>query len=222
MTICHISDTHGKHNDIDFSDFIDCDVLIHSGDWTRSTRHQEAENVAFLEWLEQLDFKHKLLIAGNHELLVESNPTLFRKQLLLAPSVTYLEDSSAVLDGVKFYGSPYSNEFCGWAFMDYEPNLEFVWSCIDDDTDVLITHGPAYECHDLVSNNWSVNQHVGSTTLAARKLGLPNLQLHCSGHIHSAYGTSTTGFTNSCASICNEQYEPVNAPIKLTIKDPSL
>lgn len=39
-------------------------------------------------------------------------------------------------------------------------------------------------------------------------------KLHIFGHIHESYGTHTTEETTFInASICNEQYKPVNKPI---------
>ena len=221
MKICCISDSHGRHNEIDFSEFQDCSVLVHAGDWTKTTRNQDLENIQFLEWMESLDFEHKILICGNHELLVEKNPELFQRCLEnIAPSVTYLMNESVVIDGIKFYGSPYSNEFCGWAFMEYDHDLQTIWNAIDLDTDVLVTHGPAYKSHDLVNNDWSPmrDPNVGSKSLRERKTMLPQLKAHVSGHIHEAYGTSEThGCTNVCASICDENYRAMNPPIKLEI-----
>ena len=223
MKVCCISDTHGKHNEIDFTDFQDCSVLVHAGDWTKGTKDQNTENIQFLEWLEDLDFEHKILICGNHELLVEKYPEHFQELLEnVAPSVTYLMNSSVVIDGIKFYGSPYSNEFCGWAFMEYDHDLQTIWNKIDLDTDVLVTHGPAYMAHDLVNNNWSRNPNQGSHSLQVRKTMLPQLKVHASGHIHEAYGTSedstrTNSWTNVCSSILDENYKMVNKPIKLEI-----
>ena len=212
-----ISDTHMKHNEINFDDYIDCNTLIHAGDFCN--KGTEMEVIHFLEWLEGLDFNNKILIAGNHDIYLERFPDDF--ELLIeniAPSVTYLMNASTIIDGIKFYGSPYSNEFCGWAFMEYDHDLQTIWNAIDLDTDVLISHGPAYMCHDLVDNAWSRERNVGSKALQIRKSMLPQLKAHVSGHIHSQHGTSIThGCTNICASICDEQYKATQPPIRLEI-----
>ena len=133
-------------------------------------------------------------------------------------NIIYLHDTETTLEGIKFYGSPRSNEFYNWAFMGSEMELSKAWAKIPEDTNVLITHGPAYGYHDLVSRPGDRDPHVGSESLTRRKEILPELKLHISGHIHEAYGTSTKGSTtNVCASILNENYQLVNSPILTTI-----
>ena len=218
MLITTISDTHGKHRQLDLSQY-PADILIHAGDWTAGTDIAFVETEEFLDWLEDQPFNHILLIAGNHELTVERHQEFFQELLLSYPKITYLQDSGITIDNIKFYGSPYSNEFCNWAFMEYEQDLLAIWAKIPNDTQVLITHGPAYDCHDQVNNIHGPDDHVGSKSLTQRKQVLQDsLKAHISGHIHEAFGTSTSlGCTNVCASIVDEHYQLVNKPILLEI-----
>lgn len=215
-TICCISDTHGHHNDLDLTKY-PADVLIHAGDWTKGRDIAFVETEEFLSWLEDQPFKHKLLIAGNHELTVERHNKFFYELLESYPSITYLQDTSVTIDGINFYGSPYSNEFYNWAFMESEVGLSKVWAKIPEDTDVLITHGPAYCTHDLVNNTYGRDPHVGSQSLYNRKKMLSNLKLHVSGHIHEAAGQSGQKPINVCASVLNDKYQLVNNPIVVTV-----
>ena len=217
MKLCCISDTHGKHEQLDLSAY-PADVLIHAGDFT--ARDTKTQVILFLEWFSVQDYTHLILTAGNHEKLIESDPVWFHQALTHFPSITYLQDSEVVIDGIKFYGSPYSNEFCNWAFMEEEIELSKVWDKIPDDTNVLITHGPAYGCNDLVKGAYGRDPHVGSQSLHYRKLSLQGtLKVHISGHIHEAYSQSigATGCINVCASVLNERYQLVNKPITLEI-----
>lgn len=218
MKICAISDTHGKHNQLDLSKY-PADVLIHAGDWTGGRDLGLSETKDFLAWLDIQPYKHKIFIAGNHEVQVEASTSYFDELMLNYPNLTYLQDSEVTIDGVKFYGSPYSNEFGNWAFMENELELEKIWAKIPDDTQVLITHGPAYECNDRVNNTYSRDPHVGSKALKYRKMSLQdNLKVHISGHIHEAYAiNSSHGCTNICASILNENYRLVNNPIVIDV-----
>lgn len=219
MTIVAISDTHGRHNQLDMSKY-PADVLIHAGDWTRGRDLGLSETIEFLEWLEAQPYKHKLFIAGNHEVQVEADQARFSHILSTYPSITYLHHKTITIDGINFYGSNYSNEFCGWAFMKKELGLEEIWDKIPDDTNVLITHGPAYGTHDQVKHAYGCDPNVGSESLVYRKRELEGtLKLHISGHIHEAYGISGTNPTNICASVLNENYQLVNNPIIITIKD---
>ena len=104
--------------------------------------------------------------------------------------------------------------------MEHEPKLKDVWAKIPTDTDVLITHGPAYGTHDLVKNSASRDPHVGSKELAIRKKELPNLKVHISGHIHESAGISTdNNIINICASVLNEHYKITNDPIVIDVKN---
>lgn len=214
---CLISDTHGAHQSIDFSGYGDCEFLIHAGDFTRTTHDQMNETLDFLQWMEDLDFAHKILIAGNHELCIEDDPDWFQSLLPDYPSITYLQDSSVILDGIEFYGSPFSNEFFNWAFMEYDQDLSPIWAKIPESTQVLITHGPAYGINDTVDRVPGLN--VGSESLTQRKTQLPNLKLHISGHIHEAYSASpitVNSVDHICPSIMDVHYRPVNKPVIYT------
>ena len=52
------------------------------------------------------------------------------------------KDSEVIIDGIKFYGSPWVTKFYDWAFMKLDEDLQPHWDNIPTDTDVLITHGP--------------------------------------------------------------------------------
>jgi len=218
MQITTLSDTHGHHHELDLSQY-PADVLIHAGDWTRGKDLGLSETQDFLEWFSQQPYNHLICIAGNHELQVEAFEDHFRELLLMYPNIIYLQDSSVTIDDIKFYGSPYSNKFFQWAFMEEEFYLSHRWDKIPDDTNVLITHGPAYGSGDLVRNTYSDDPHVGSKSLKFRKLAIQDsLRLHVSGHIHEAYGTTTTGnCTNVCASVLDERYRLINKPVLVEI-----
>lgn len=221
MKICCISDTHGRHFDVEFTDEqYNADVLVYAGDWTMGNDINLLEADEFLSWMHRLPFKHKILVAGNHEVTVEEAPERFVHMLSFYPSITYLMNKEVVIDGVKFFGSPYSNEFFDWAFMEDEWDLAEIWRMIPDDVNVLITHGPAYGCNDRVINSGKRDPHVGSAALTKRKQELKGtLKAHISGHIHEAYGAyiDEDGVTNICACLLDEKYRFVNAPILLEL-----
>lgn len=58
-----ISDTHSMHENIKLPKG---DVLIHTGDFTFQGGLKEIQS--FSEWLGKQDFKHKIVVSGNHEL----------------------------------------------------------------------------------------------------------------------------------------------------------
>ena len=217
MKIVAISDTHGQHDHVIFKE--KADVLVFAGDWTRGRDVDLQETDKFLKWLDKQPFEYKVIIAGNHEMQVEADPIGFR-ELLKTYNITYLEDESVTIKGVKFYGSPYSNEFCNWAFMGSEEKLKDVYKNIPNDTNVLITHGPAYRCFDKVRHPYGGDNHVGSKVVRDRKASLKHLQLHICGHIHESGGCNKSGNVVSInASVLNASYDMVHDPYYVTLKE---
>ncbi|WIA23365.1 hypothetical protein OEZ85_000128 [Tetradesmus obliquus] len=59
--------------------------------------------------------------------------------------IVYLENSGCLdaVTGLRFWGSPHTPEFCGWAFATADAAAAAqVWARIPPDTDVLLTQGP--------------------------------------------------------------------------------
>lgn len=232
MKLVCISDTHNAQIEVP-----EGDVLIHAGDHTM--RGTEKEMKKELEWLSSLPHKHKLLIAGNHDFYFDRwAPKRFRSWSLYRhyrieellgkyPNLTYLEDSEVVIEGVKFWSSPYTPYFwqpdgVPWAFnfadgLRGRHQAENTWSKIPDDVNVLITHGPPVGIRD------GDTERAGCPMLRRRIAELKYLKLHVFGHLHSSYGRTdhdrgdgeTITFVN--AAIMNEEYQPVNKPIEVEI-----
>ena len=165
MRILIISDTHSKHNQIPSKYLLNTDgsidAIIHCGDVSSIGRKHEI--VDFLEWYSKLPFKHKIFIAGNHDFFFDYDwkpytvagqirfgglyAGLHTKEeveetLALYPQVTYLNDTSVEIDGVKIFGSPVTSWFHDWAF-NREPNdIIKHWALIPSDTNIICTHGP--------------------------------------------------------------------------------
>lgn len=112
--------------------------MIDSGDFERDwTLSEVAEFNAFLG---SLPHRHKIVVAGNHDLCFEQQPAAARAILTNA---IYLEDEAVTLEGLKFYGSPWQPRFLDWAFnLDRGPEIRGQVGAIPPYTDVLITHGP--------------------------------------------------------------------------------
>src|SRR5688572_2673033 len=52
------------------------DIFIHAGDATFSGSLDELTR--FLMWMEDLPYRHKVFVAGNHDLLAEKDPDLWQ------------------------------------------------------------------------------------------------------------------------------------------------
>lgn len=192
----------------------DGDVLIHCGDSLGRGNMHELED--FVAWFAAKPHKHKLMIAGNHDWIFERNLAAGRRAVE-SNGITFLHNESTVIDGVRFYGSPYTPVFYNWAFMcDRGPEIAAKWAMIPDKTDVLITHGPPYGHGDLAPGR----RIVGCLELLQRVREIRPM-LHCFGHIHEGYGTTRsdefeTVFIN--AAICDERYKPNRRPIVMDIE----
>jgi len=197
MKIVAISDTHCSHEALTIPP---CDVLIHAGDSTWQGRFFEVRD--FLYWMERQPATHKIVIAGNHELTLDQshvkyNPTI--REMLLGTckdSIHYLENASVVIDGVKFYGTPWTPWFHSWAFNGIDdgvppytnnPYLRDIFGKVDDDTNVLICHGPCYGLVDE-GGHGNADERLGSVALLRKSQSLKQVRLIVGGHIHEARG----------------------------------
>lgn len=226
MRLVCLSDTHTLHASLQVPEG---DVLVHSGDFTN--RGELREIAEFLAWFESQPHRHKILVAGNHEMSLDplsldvlsgSTPTsvAFKRRkgaldlLNASKGIHYLEDCSATIEGVFFYGSPWQPEFCNWAFNlpRKGATLKRRREIIPVDTEVLITHGPP---HGILDDTLRAGPQ-GCELLAERIKELPNLKAHIFGHLHLNGGTTLyrdgVAFVN--AAICTENYQPTN-PIQV-------
>lgn len=209
MRLVLISDTH-NHQAIDLPGG---DVLVHAGDATSTGTLAQVER--FLLWFSAQPHRHKIFIAGNHDWLFEREPDRAAGLLARHPALVYLQDSGVVIEGLRFWGSPWQPAFCDWAFNlpRQGPGLREAWNRIPGATDVLITHGPPHGVLDQVRGG----AHLGCEELESR-VGAVRPRVHVFGHIHDGYGMARAGSTLMVnASICDEAYHPVNAPIALDL-----
>jgi Icc-related predicted phosphoesterase len=208
MKIIAISDTHKMHSGVIIDE---CDVLVHAGDITGRGELMALES--FNRWIALQPAKHKLVIAGNHDFCFQNEHRAAAKATVT--EYTYLQDEAVVIDGVKFYGTPWQPWFYNWAFnVESETVRETIWANIPDDTDVLIVHGPPHGYGDRCKNG----DRPGCKKLLDRIREVKPKYVIC-GHIHEDYGLhELDGTTVVNASICTLQYKPTNSPIELEIK----
>lgn len=191
MKILHLSDTHGCHRRL--KGLPEADVVVHSGDFTMAG--SESEALDFISWFSGLPYAHKVFICGNHDAcLYEAGVDG------LDTDVHYLYNSGIELDGVKFYGVPL---FMEDVMTDRQSDH---YAAIPEDTDVLITHAPAYGILDFD------DIHFGSRELRQR-LEEIKPRLHLFGHVHAQHGVTQAGVTTcSNGSIMDKAYLSMNPP----------
>ena len=199
MRLVLLSDTHGLHRKISIPDG---DVLIHAGDFCSGGGVFEAR--AFGAFLSGLPHRHKVVIAGNHDLCLEANPSLGPE---IFAGCHYLLDSGVEFEGVSFWGSPWQPWFFDWAFnLERGAELRKKWDLIPAQVDVLITHTPPYGVLDQTVEGESVGCEE---LLAATQRTRP--RLHVFGHVHHGYGVRRLGrMLQVNASSCTERYRPMN------------
>ena len=197
MIIVHISDTHNKHEELNLPEG---DMIIHSGDFSGSL----ASGYRFIEWFQKLEYKYKILVAGNHDSIMALHKNVKEKQIeLKEKGIIYLEDTSVEIEGVKFHGSPWSLTYGTYDFMCSEQQIAFYWDKIPNDTEVLITHGPAFGILDIApKGNKLVN--TGSSSLRYKIDSMEDLRYHLTGHIHEGYGINE-----------GEKYTTINSAVFL-------
>lgn len=217
MIIDCISDLHGHYPELDGGD-----LLIVAGDLTRRDCIRDFD--IFFDWLALQQYRKKIVIAGNHDVMLEkwTYPGVPKHC-----NADYLCDSGTEFEGLKIWGSPWTPWFKGvnlkcTAFMLPDEELTAKWELIPEDTNILITHGPPQGIFDRVlreTKQVKAIDYVGCRSLRYYIMDRIKPDVHVFGHIHECGGraidTCMTKFVN--ASIMNEWYQPVNKPIRVIL-----
>jgi Icc-related predicted phosphoesterase len=123
----------------------------------------------------------------------------------------YLEDDEVTIDGVRFYGSPWTPVFFDWAFMKKRgADIAEVWKKIPQGLDVLITHGPPQGILDDAASyrgGGGEPSHAGCADLRAR-VRFVKPKLHFFGHIHMQQGVFEEDgirYVNCTTSECEQR-----------------
>jgi predicted phosphodiesterase len=223
--IVAISDSHGMHRSLD--PLPDGDILIHAGDI--SNVGGQVDVTDFISWFSHQPHSHKIFISGNHDrsfdpkfnnesFFTTLKPTWLQALLMSLPkNVHYLENSEVEIEGIRFWGSPWTPWFHGtyWGFNKQRgADIKEVWNQIPHGIDVLITHGPAAHMLDYVPRS---DEYVGCADLRYKIQEIKPL-LHISGHIHEGYGCEYDGETIYLnASSVNFNYIIKNKPWEIEI-----
>lgn len=194
MIIDCISDMHGHYPKLEGGD-----LLIVAGDLT--ARDSENEMALFDYWLNEQNYKKKIVIAGNHDNVLSENRIKLQFCEYLCDSGTEFEHEEPVRNlfdagdkfliykkKLKIWGSPWSLWFEGInpkckAFTGSENDLKNKFNLIPDDIDILITHAPPYGILDGIPIEDGSEFHAGSKSLRKRLFEIkPRLNIF--GHIH--------------------------------------
>lgn len=224
MIIDLISDLHGHFPQLEGGD-----LLIVAGDLTKTDTYDEHEG--FIHWLRNQDYKRKILVAGNHDNLYldidpasDDHPEVGPFPHIISDwnefSISYLCDSGCEFEGLKIWGSPWTQTFVGMnpkckAFtLDTEEELAEKWLTCPNDVDIIVTHCPPYDILDETTEGIKTGSPSLLKLICEKK---PILSIF--GHIHEQGSKSIDlGFTLCInASHVNERYEPKNKAVRIEL-----
>jgi predicted phosphodiesterase len=208
IRIYHISDTHCYHSELVVPQGID--VVIFSGDCSNPQELYQSEKEVrnFITWYASLPIKHKIFVAGNHDLAIERG--WLTKDNFQQAGIIYLENDSIELKfrkiyidmhgldiigetSLKVWGSPYTPTFgVGWAFNKSRAKIGEIWATIPKDTDIVVVHGPPKGVLDLSYNRENTLEFCGCESLRKRMREIKP-KLVCFGHIHNCEGITNFG-----------------------------
>lgn len=141
MKIVCIADIHGSLSDLVLPEG---DVLVIAGDitggpdvlgqWGR--RHESLASLARLAGrLRALPYAHKIIVAGNHDGVLAND-----RGVRLLDGLIYLQDSGCTIDGVRFWGIPWTPSHGDNAFCMSRHSLKLHYAAVPAGTDVLVCH----------------------------------------------------------------------------------
>ena len=211
MRIVAISDLHGQ---LIKNKMPKCDVLVVAGDvcpdtigGLRAKKFPQTQLAWFANyfapWIEQQLADFILVTWGNHDFCGQMLPNA-----QIGKRIDVVSDGPVMVDGVKFWLTPWSNQFFDWAFMRSPQELNDIYSLIPEDVDVLVSHQPPYGFKDMYPNlQTGQPEHVGSVELLAHIDRVKPKVVIC-GHLHDGHGAYVHGDTRIYnVSLLNEAYQ---------------
>ena len=177
MKLVMLSDTHNNFYNIDMPKG---DVLIFAGDFSSNGSMNEC--IRFNNWLKKQNYKWKLYIPGNHELLFEKNSGF---ESFISEGIN-VNKKLIKINNFNFFGFSYTNPFNNYGYQMKEDVQEYYFQTIaPNKVDILITHGPPFGILDV--DNFG--KSLGSKPLL-KYVNRVKPKIHVFGHIHESYGVN--------------------------------
>lgn len=210
-----VSDLHGNLPSVDSIKY--ADILCIAGDLSPI----DPSKVwifwnDFIAWRRVLQNTKVVIIAGNHDASLQDK---FLVEELTRENIVYLQDSMAIVNGYKIYGTPWTPRFGTWPWMKLEADLDRAFSNIPQGIDILLSHGPPHGVCDIALDYEKRKLiRCGSTSLHKHVLRSQPRHLFC-GHLHINSGSmgkidKTTVYGTSYV---DESYKPTNSIITLDL-----
>ena len=202
--LCFISDTHERHNTVEVPK---CDILVHTGDILFCGRKQSLSTQIekmrkFDAWMKaQGPSSQRIVVGGNHDKILELLSDKQMKEVM--PNCVVLHNQKLTIDGLQFYGSPYSRgRSKNRAFQQEFIKDQLVNDLRDTtDIDVLLTH---------------------SSSIQPDKINC-RVKVWAWGHHHASWGAwwradVKSPYLSVCASIMDPKYDPIQLPIVVDLE----
>ena len=210
LKIVCVSDTHSKQDELKIPK---CDLFIAAGDLINN-KEGEREIKLFNKWLEKIESKNKIIIAGNQDNYLNKHKSkineIFPKAYYLEYNAFQLKDSNS---NILIYGAPCilrRNFFIsGNAFALSGEDMKRQFEKIPSNTDILVTHVPPYGVLDISYKN----KHLGSKWLRNEICNRIHPKIHIFGHNHDSPNSFAIGkfkngetclFVNACVYYTEE------------------
>lgn len=170
------------------------DILIIAGDLTHLGR--EFEMTSALDQIQTMNFKHKIIVFGNHE--KEANYDYYKQKY---PDLIFLNNETTEVEGLKIYGSPYCKRFLSWGY-PYDTQEE----CIDktipkENIDIIVCHEPPSHKNLSYVNK---DLDIGNNELRKYLEDIKNKILVISGHVHEKSGCSAYIGKANCYNVAKK------------------
>ena len=218
ISVVAVSDTHSMHSKLP-NDWPVADLFIHTGDLTQHGTKEELQST--LEWLGNIPYMHKIVIAGNHDIGFDKSCT--HRSALARRAGTYAtcEEIDTLISSVhehnfiylspdnpsvellikgcrvRIYGLPFSPISIGpSAFM--KPRSDNTWSQVgmEGQYDILLSHAPP---RGFLDENRR-NEHIGCDHfLAAITRVKPSVAVF--GHVHEAHGSDVITWPDGTTTV---------------------
>lgn len=188
MQIKVISDTHNDHHML--SD-LECDILIHCGDFGTKGNFTEADS--FLRWFVRQPAKYKILVPGNHDKRIKTHIDLLGR--VQEYGIHMLMNDGVTINGIKIWGGDFVTSVRDGVYKhDLQTRID-AWKDIPNDLDILVTHIPPIT---LLDTNGEGN-HIGCDQLL-EAVKRRNIKYHVFGHVHECGGES---ISDHCTTFIN-------------------
>lgn len=195
------ADLHGNQNALKYLAELQtqAECILVAGDILNSRPGDGREVRQAKALAEALEHFHLpvFMTQGNHDYW---NTSLFQEY----PWIQVVIDRLVTLpNGMKAWFSPWSKRFGFWNWMQSERNAHYE---IPQETEVVVSHGPAYGILDEVGDD-----NAGSSVFLDALDALPRLRYVITGHIHGECSSPNTVKRNGVifqrVSCVDEDYE---------------